>query len=262
MELQHRFTVPIGIDEAWTAFNDIERIAPCLPGAEITSVEGDEFTGLAKVKLGPVSLQYTGTGRWVERDRDGYRAVIEANGKDKRGNGTAGATIRAHLEPDGEGTKVVVDTDLKITGRPAQFGRGVIQDVGTKLLDEFAACLATRLGSPAEPEVAEPPPAESVAAETSRADEHRADENGAEAKPSEARAAVEHAEQLAEQAEVADVAAEQPARAAGRPTPAEIDLGKVAGPALLRRYGGTVLAVVLAMVVTWAVTRRRHRRRF
>ncbi|HEX5560668.1 MAG TPA: SRPBCC family protein [Nocardioidaceae bacterium] len=254
MELQHTFTVPVGIDEAWDAFNDIERIAPCLPGAEITSVDGDEFTGLAKVKLGPVSLQYTGTGRWLERDRDAYRAVIEANGKDKRGNGTAGATIRAHLEPEGDGTKVVVDTDLKITGRPAQFGRGVIQDVGTKLLDEFAACLATRLGGEEEPASAEAPaePGPSGAA-------------APEGRPSEARAAVEQAEQLAEQGEVAAeqaaVAAQRPARAAGRPTPAEIDLGRVAGPALLRRYGGTVAAVVLAVFVTWAVTRLRGRRR-
>jgi carbon monoxide dehydrogenase subunit G len=263
VELKHTFVVPIGIDEAWTAFNDLERIAPCFPGAQITSVDGDEFTGLAKVRLGPVSLQYTGAGRWLERDREAYRAVIEANGKDKRGNGTAGATIRAHLEPDGDGTKVVVDTDLKITGRPAQFGRGVIQDVGTKLLDEFAACLATRLGgeepeeSPAEaaPQTG-PPPGPSGTGPSGTGQP--------EGRPSEARAAVAQAEQLAEQAEVAAeqaaVAAQRPARAAGRPTPAEIDLGRVAGPALLRRYGGTVAAVVLAVVVTWAVTRLRGRR--
>ncbi|HEX5534203.1 MAG TPA: SRPBCC family protein [Actinomycetales bacterium] len=260
MELQHTFTVPIGIDEAWDAFNDIERIAPCLPGAEITSVDGDEFTGLAKVRLGPVSLQYTGTGRWLERDRGAYRAVLEANGKDRRGNGTAGATIRAHLEREGDGTKVVVDTDLKITGRPAQFGRGVIQDVGTKLLDEFAACLATRLGGE-EPEA---PPAE-ARPEPGLSESVPSGGEPSGGRPSEARAVVAQAEQLAEQAEVAAeqsaVAAQAPARAAGRPTPAEIDLGRVAGPALLRRYGGTAVAVVLAVVVTWAVTRLRARRR-
>jgi carbon monoxide dehydrogenase subunit G len=148
VELQHTFTVPIGIDDAWTAFNDIEGIAPCLPGATITSVDGDEFTGAAKVKLGPISLQYTGKGRWTSRDAAEYRAVIEASGKDKRGNGTAAATITAHLEPEGSGTRVVVDTDLKITGRPAQFGRGVIQEVGNKLLDQFATCLSEQLGQP------------------------------------------------------------------------------------------------------------------
>jgi carbon monoxide dehydrogenase subunit G len=152
VELQHTFTVPIGIDDAWVAFNDIEGIAPCLPGATITSVEGDEFTGAAKVKLGPISLQYTGKGRWTSRDAEQYVAVIEASGKDKRGNGTAAATITGHLEPEGSGTRVVLDTDLKITGRPAQFGRGVIQEVGNKLLDQFATCLSERLGQPGEGE--------------------------------------------------------------------------------------------------------------
>src|SRR4051794_13691236 len=157
MELQHTFTVPIGIDEAWAAFTDIERIAPCLPGAAITSVNGDEFQGTAKVKLGPISLQYGGSGRWVSRDDATYSAVIDAQGKDKRGNGTAGAVISAHLEPEGDGTRVVVDTDLKITGRPAQFGRGVIQDVGGKILDQFAACLAQRLAEPAPEPLASDP---------------------------------------------------------------------------------------------------------
>src|ERR671920_2448884 len=147
---QHTFTLSNSVDDAWTAFNDIEGIAPCLPGGTITSVDGDEFTGAAKVKLGPIALQYTGKGRWTSRDAAEYRAEIEASGKDKRGNGTAAATIRAHLEPEGSGTRVVVDTDLRITGRPAQFGRGVIQDVGNKLLDQFAACLSERLGQPAE----------------------------------------------------------------------------------------------------------------
>lgn len=147
MDMRHEFTVPIGIADAWETFNDLERIAPCFPGAQITSVDGDDFTGLAKVKLGPISLQYNGTGHWNERDSSAYRAVIEAKGKDKRGNGTASAVITAHLEDDGgSATKVVVETDLKITGRPAQFGRGVIQDVGGKLLDQFAQCLATKLG--------------------------------------------------------------------------------------------------------------------
>jgi uncharacterized protein len=158
VELKHTFTVPLSIDEAWTAFNDLEAIAPCFPGATITSVDGDDFTGTAKVKLGPISLQYTGKGRWTSRDAAAYRAVIEASGKDKRGNGTAAATITAHLEPEGAGTRVVVDTDLRITGRPAQFGRGVIQDVGNKLLDQFASCLSERMGQPAHEEV--PTPAE------------------------------------------------------------------------------------------------------
>lgn len=147
MDLEHTFSVPIGIDAAWVAFNDLEGIAPCFPGAVITSVDGDDFTGTAKVKLGPVALQYSGKGQWLSRDQSAFRAVIEAVGKDKRGNGTASATITAHLESDGPTqTTVVVNTDLRITGRPAQFGRGVIQDVGSKILDQFAACLSERLG--------------------------------------------------------------------------------------------------------------------
>src|SRR5680860_1640751 len=93
MEMRHEFTVPIPVAEAWATFNDLEKIAPCFPGAQITSVDGDDFTGLAKVKLGPIALQYTGTGHWNERNESAYRAVIEASGKDKRGNGTASATI-------------------------------------------------------------------------------------------------------------------------------------------------------------------------
>lgn len=149
MDLTHTFTVPIGIDAAWVAFNDLAGIAPCFPGAVVTSVDGDDFTGTAKVKLGPIALLYAGKGEWVSRDDAAHRAVIEAVGKDKRGNGTASATITAHLESEGESlTTVVVDTDLRITGRPAQFGRGVIQDVGAKILDQFATCLSEKLGQP------------------------------------------------------------------------------------------------------------------
>src|SRR5690606_935954 len=151
VELEHRFTVPTSVDETWAAFNDLERIAPCFPGATLTSVDGDDFAGSVKVRLGPISLLYNGSGRFVERDAANHRAVIEAKGKDKRGNGTASATIRAQLSPDGDKTLVEVSTDLAITGKPAQFGRGVIQDVSDKLLGQFVSCLEEKLGgSPAE----------------------------------------------------------------------------------------------------------------
>ena len=222
MEMRHQFTVPIGIAEAWATFNDLEKIAPCFPGAQITSVDGDDFTGLAKVKLGPISLQYTGTGHWNERDESAYRAVIEASGKDKRGNGTASATITAHLEEEGAGTKVVVETDLKITGRPAQFGRGMIQDVGSKLLDQFAECLATKLATPAAS-------AEPAAPVTASADEVR---------PS-----TPPPRPLA------------PPAMAGE---AELDLGSMVLPTLARRFGPTVLACLVTGVLVWAVARRRR----
>ncbi|MEO6144336.1 MAG: SRPBCC family protein [Dermatophilaceae bacterium] len=148
MELKHDFTVPAPVEETWAAFNDPERVAPCFPGATLISVEGDQFTGSAKIKLGPIALQYNGVGTYVERDAAAYRAVIEAKGKDKRGNGTANATVTAQMSADGEGTVVHVTTDLAVTGKPAQFGRGVMQDVSDKLLEQFVACLKTTLGAP------------------------------------------------------------------------------------------------------------------
>ncbi len=130
MRLEHKFVVPAPIEQAWAAFNDLERVVPCFPGATLTSYDGDEFEGSCKVKLGPVSLQYTGNGSFVERDPANHHAVIEAKGKDRRGNGTATARVTAHLTASGPAsTEVSVDTDLTVTGRPAQFGRGLIQDV-------------------------------------------------------------------------------------------------------------------------------------
>jgi carbon monoxide dehydrogenase subunit G len=146
VDLTHSFTVPASVGDAWAAFNDLERIAPCFPGAVLTAYDGESFEGLVKVKLGPISLQYAGAGQFVERDGSAHRAVIEAKGKDKRGNGTAAATITTSLVAAGAGaTDVTVRTDLNITGKPAQFGRGVMQDVSDKLLAQFASCLETKL---------------------------------------------------------------------------------------------------------------------
>ncbi|MBC7633429.1 SRPBCC family protein [Aeromicrobium sp.] len=155
MELSHRFVVPASIDVTWAAFNDVEGIAPCFPGATLATVEGDEFTGAVKVKLGPIAMVYNGKGTFVERDEVAHRAVISAKGKDKRGNGTAGATVVAQLTPDGDGTAVEVTTDLSITGKPAQFGRNVMQDVSDKLLGQFVDCIAKRLGPASAPETAQ-----------------------------------------------------------------------------------------------------------
>jgi carbon monoxide dehydrogenase subunit G len=153
VKLEHKFVVPATVEQTWSAFNDLERVVPCFPGATLESYEGDDFTGSCKVKLGPVSLQYSGNGTFVERDESDHHAVIEAKGKDKRGNGTASARVTTRLTagPDGT-TEVSVDTDLTITGRPAQFGRGLIQDVSNRLLDEFTACLKTKLGTSVEEE--------------------------------------------------------------------------------------------------------------
>jgi carbon monoxide dehydrogenase subunit G len=145
LELTHSFTVPGSKADTWEAFSDITSVAECFPGAVVTTAEGDDFEGTCKVKLGPIALVYTGSGHFVERDEAAGRFVIDAKGKDKRGNGTAGAKVTATLTPHGEGTHVEVVTDLQITGKPAQFGRGVIQDVSEKLLQQFVACLETKV---------------------------------------------------------------------------------------------------------------------
>ena len=147
MQLEHTFTVPVGIDEAWRVLLDIERIAPCMPGASIASVDGDDFTGSVKVRLGPIGLTYKGKASFAEKDETAHRAVIDAQGKDARGNGTAAAKITATLSESGSETQVAVVTDLNITGKPAQFGRGVMVDVGNKLIGQFADCLAGKLSA-------------------------------------------------------------------------------------------------------------------
>jgi len=148
LQLTHSFVVPGSRTDTWEAFSDVASVAECFPGAAVTHADGDEFEGTCKVKLGPIALVYAGSGRFVERDESAGRFVIDAQGKDKRGNGTAGAKVTATLTPDGAGTRVQVVTDLQITGKPAQFGRGVIQDVSDKLLLQFVTCLEARLTAP------------------------------------------------------------------------------------------------------------------
>ncbi len=147
MDLTHRFTVPVPIDEAWAHFNDIGSVAECFPGAQVTEADADSFAGSVKVKLGPIALVYNGTGTFTEKDEATHRMVVDAKGKDKRGNGTAGAAVVMTMtESPGAGTSTDIEvvTDLAITGKPAQFGRGVMQDVSDKLLGQFVACLEQR----------------------------------------------------------------------------------------------------------------------
>jgi carbon monoxide dehydrogenase subunit G len=148
MQLQHSFTVPVGVEDAWKVLLDVETIAPCMPGATLGEVDGDDFTGTVKVRLGPISLTYKGKARFAEKDVAARRAVIEASGKDARGSGTAKATVTTVLtEETPTSTRVVVDTDLNITGKPAQFGRGVMVDVGNKLIGQFADCLEAKIAA-------------------------------------------------------------------------------------------------------------------
>jgi carbon monoxide dehydrogenase subunit G len=170
MELKHRFKVPATVDDTWSVFTDIRTVAGCFPGAVVESVTDDEFDGSVKIKMGPIAMQYKGTGRVVKRDEAARCVAIHARGKDRRGQGSADATITTVLAEDGAGTVVDVTTELAITGKPAQFGRGMIEDVSDKFLGQFVDALSERLatrssgsppdsgGGPSGPAAADPPP--------------------------------------------------------------------------------------------------------
>ena len=151
MELSNEFTVNAPIDQAWSVLTDLERVAPCMPGAQLTEVEGDEYRGNIKIKVGPITAQYKGAATFQSRDDASHTAVLKAEGRDTRGQGNASATITATLVPAGAGTKVTVATDLTITGKVAQMGRGVLADVSAKLLDQFVDSLERDVLSSAAP---------------------------------------------------------------------------------------------------------------
>jgi uncharacterized protein len=170
MRIDNEFTVSAPIEQAWTVLTDLEGIAPCLPGAVLTGRDGDIYRGKVKVKVGPVTTEYSGTASFVTKDEQAHHAVIDAKGRDARGAGNAAAVITADLVSDGGATTVTVSTDLKLTGRIAQFGSGMIQEVSRKLLGQFVACLETKL-APAGPPVAEGTTAPPVPAASSSASE-------------------------------------------------------------------------------------------
>jgi carbon monoxide dehydrogenase subunit G len=226
VELNHRFTVPTGVEETWAHFNDIASVAECFPGAQVTEADESSFSGSVKVKLGPIALQYNGSGTFVEKDEDAHRFVVDAKGKDKRGNGTAGAKVTVSMSDAGGSTDVSVETDLAITGKPAQFGRGVMQDVSDKLLGQFVACLEQRLAAP-EP-APEPPPAP-------------------ESEPQAGAAAAS--------APAPPPAAPPPPRPA--PEPEALDLGSAVLPVLLKSYWKQAAAAVVVLAVLRRLLRRR-----
>jgi len=156
VELTNEFKVPVPIDDAWAVLTDVERIAPCMPGADLQEIEGDEYRGVVKVKVGPITAQYKGKATFESKDDAVHRAVLKAEGRDTRGQGNASATITALLQPDGDGTAVSITTDLHLTGKVAQFGRGVLADVSAKLLTQFVDCLEADVLNPSHPT---PPPA-------------------------------------------------------------------------------------------------------
>ncbi|MSO78678.1 MAG: hypothetical protein EXQ79_03640 [Acidimicrobiia bacterium] len=179
MNITDEFRVGVPIDEAWRIFLDVEGIAPCMPGAQLQEVEGDEYRGTVKVKVGPITAQYKGTAKIIEADEAARRIVLKADGRDTRGQGNASATITASFVADGTGTRVAIDTDLNVTGKVAQFGRGVMADVSSKLLGQFVTCLETTVlaspdagsaGAPAAAAVPVNAPASPAASEVRKID--------------------------------------------------------------------------------------------
>ncbi len=141
MELNNEFRVAVPVAKTWEVITDVERVAPCLPGATLLSVDGDEFTGAVKVKVGPITVSYKGEAAFQEKDAAARRVVLKASGKETRGNGNAAALVTAQLKDEGDATLVVITTDLTISGKAAQFGRGVLADVAGNLIGQFAKSL-------------------------------------------------------------------------------------------------------------------------
>jgi uncharacterized protein len=255
VELTHEFTVPVTVDAAWDHFQDIASVAECFPGAQVTDTEGATFHGSVKVKLGPIALVYNGMGTFTEKDETAHRFVVDAKGKDKRGNGTAGATVTLTMNGAGESTDVTVHTDLAITGKPAQFGRGVMQDVSDKLLGQFVACLEQRMGEDGAPEASAagaaeapadvvPPPAQSAPPAQPPADPP----------PDEPVAAVETPAPAAATPAVPTPAA--PRSPAARGSDDALDLGKTVLPILVKSYWKPVVALIVVIgVIIWLIAR-------
>ena len=287
MQLEHSFTVPVPVDDAWKVLLDIEQIAPCMPGAVLDSVDGDDFTGRVKVKLGPISLTYKGKASFVKKDEATHTAVIDAAGKDQRGNGTAAATVTATLKSEGSSTRVDVLTDLNITGKPAQFGRGVMVDVGNKLIGQFATCVEEKLsgaasadgstspvGGPAADLSADsgataaadaPPPTEPAAGSGTRGQGDSSSTAGPHTAATAPSSAGKHAADRA--AAMTDVAAGSgsavgPTAGGSRPRavpsrePEPIDLLEVAGGSVLTRLGIPAAGLAAGLTILFYIIRK------
>lgn len=228
MELNHEFTVPVPVDDAWETLLDIERVAPCMPGAAVEEYDGKTVTGSVKVKVGPVTVTYKGTAVFEEQDEAAHRMVLAASGRETRGQGTARAKVTATMAERDGATTVSVRTDLTVTGRPAQFGRGVMAEVGDRLIGQFADCLSQRIGEPAAED--EPAEGEQPAADGQSAAGGQADAGGRGAAVKEPPAEVE-----------------------------PIDLLRTAGlPVAKRAAVGAAAVLVVAVVALGLRRRRRH----
>ena len=164
MELNNEFRVAVPAAKTWEVLTNVERVAPCLPGATLLSVDGDAFTGAVKVKVGPITVSYKGEAAFLEKDAAAQRVVLKANGKETRGNGNAAAVVTAQLKDEGDATSVVITTDLTISGKAAQFGRGVLGDVAGNLIAQFAKALEADILGGAAPTQTTAPTAETITA--------------------------------------------------------------------------------------------------
>ncbi len=242
MELDNSFTVPVPPDQAWDVLLDVERIAPCMPGATVDEFDGDVVNGRIKVKVGPVSLTYRGTAKFTERDPEAHVVVMEASGKETRGAGTASATVRASLAPEdsGHATQVTMHTTMNVTGRPAQFGRGVMVEVGGKLVDQFAQNLGKLISGGSDdsaPAAAGAGPADTAPAADASPVSSGGSVGGAGVTES---GAVNGTVNYAAPAAAATATASPPA-----PAPAgddSLDLVRLVGPAILKRIVPALLA--------------------
>ncbi|MEU4509825.1 SRPBCC family protein [Nonomuraea wenchangensis] len=238
MRFEHEFTVPVPVEQAWAVLLDVERIAPCLPGATLDSYEGDEFTGRMKVKVGPITVTYRGSARFEDVDKDSRSLTIQASGKEARGSGTASATVKARLTPREESTAVTVETTFHVTGRPAQFGRGVMAEVGSRLLDKFAGNLAELLSEPREqPQVQDQP---------------------AEEQPSEEERHLTAVPTPSPAPEPAPPHAQGTVRTSRSPDEEALDLLEIAGQPVLRRLAPVAGALAALLIVIWVIRRVRR----
>jgi len=246
MEMDHSFTVPVPPDRAWDVLLDVQRIAPCMPGASVEDFDGEVVTGRIKVKVGPVSLTYRGTAKFTERDPEAKVIVLEASGKETRGAGTASATVRATLEPEsgGEATKASMHTTMNVTGRPAQFGRGVMVEVGSKLVEQFAQNLR-----------------QLIADDAGAAGEGNPAATGDEASAGQATATAETGPGSTQPSAAMPAAGAAPT-APAQPAPAgedSLNLVKLVGPAILKRAIPVVIAVGGLAVLARLLFRRRDK---
>jgi uncharacterized protein len=255
LKLENEFTVPAGIDQAWSVLPDVERVAPCLPGAAVEPGAGEEgaYNGTMTVKIGPITARYKGTVRVLEADEANRRAVMRAQAKDARGQGTASATITSTMEEVPDGTRVKVVTDMRVTGPAAQFGRGVMQDVSAKMMRQFAECLAQEMGG--GPAAAPADATWSAAA----GDEPSGEPAAGGEPPAPAPAAAGNGDVAPAQAppeEAAAPAGEAPAAPPRpRPTPEVLDLADAGREAMLKR-AAPVVGAALVLLILLRIIRR------